>query len=234
MTAGHPASPAAPQSDMAPATTPIERAVQAPVRSEGLAAPQAPSPLPAVVSVPVANRAPTLFGRPRSVAVLGEPYRFQPIAADPERHALTWSVQGAPTGASFDSHTGSLSFTPTSLRAWGPIRITATDSLGASTSLPPFFVFVKTPDPVGTATLTWQQPTEFSDGSNLPVDIVGGYRIYHGRTPDNLRSVAEVDDQSYSIFFEQLGAGTHYFAVSAISVTGEYGELSVVLSKTIL
>jgi hypothetical protein len=58
--------------------------------------------------------------------------------------------------------------------------------------------------------------------------------VYHGATPTSLRSVAQVSGVSSTIYtVGQLGAGTHYFAVSAITATGAESALSQIGSKNI-
>jgi hypothetical protein len=108
-----------------------------------------------------------------------------------------------------------------------------TDTKGATASLPPFSITVPA-DVRGVATLNWNAPTEFTDGSSLPATELGGYRVFHGETADDLSPVAEVDSLATSLTVEDLVAGTHYFAVAAISATGEDGEMSPVLAKNVL
>jgi hypothetical protein len=77
-------------------------------------------------------------------------------------------------------------------------------------------------------------PTEFTDGTVLPATELAGFSIYHGDSSAEMTRVAEVDAQATSLVVKDLGTGTHYFAVAAISSTGEVGEMSAVLSKTVM
>ena len=86
----------------------------------------------------------------------------------------------------------------------------------------------------GIATLQWNVPTEFTDGSLLSATELAGFSIYHGDNSAEMTRVAEVDAQATSLVVKDLATGTHYFAVAAISASGEIGEMSAVLSKTVM
>ncbi|MDQ2639208.1 MAG: hypothetical protein M3Y79_01310 [Pseudomonadota bacterium] len=76
-------------------------------------------------------------------------------------------------------------------------------------------------------------PTEYIDGSLLPLSDLGAYRIYHGTNADALGPVAEVDTGTTAFTVLDLGAGIHYFAVTAISIIGVESSFSEVGSKII-
>jgi hypothetical protein len=164
---------------------------------------------------------------------VGTPYNFAPTASDPDGDTLTWSISGKPSAASFSVATGQLSWTPANAGTWGDIVITVTDSHGASASLPAFSITVAPAAPSGTATLSWGAPTQYTDGSSLPGSELGAYRIYQGTSAGALSRVAEVDSGTMTFTVQPLAAGTHYFAVSAVTVGGTESALSVVGSKTI-
>jgi ABC-type oligopeptide transport system substrate-binding subunit len=84
----------------------------------------------------------------------------------------------------------------------------------------------------GTATLSWQAPTTNTDGAAL-TDL-SGYRIYYGMNPDDLTQTVQLTGlglQTYVI--DDLGTGTWYFAIKAVTTTGVESALSEVVSKTI-
>ena len=84
----------------------------------------------------------------------------------------------------------------------------------------------------GTATLSWQAPTTNTDGAAL-TDLAG-YRIYYGTDAGELSEtvqLAGVGLQTYVI--DDLGLGTWYFAIKAVTTTGVESALSDVVSKTI-
>ena len=84
----------------------------------------------------------------------------------------------------------------------------------------------------GTATLSWQAPTTNTDGAAL-TDLAG-YRIYYGMNADDLTQTVQLTSvglQTYVI--DDLGSGTWYFAIKAVTGTGVESGLSDVVSKTI-
>ncbi|MBS0581190.1 MAG: fibronectin type III domain-containing protein [Proteobacteria bacterium] len=62
---------------------------------------------------------------------------------------------------------------------------------------------------------------------------MAGYRIYYGLSASDLSQVVDagVDLQSYVI--DNLGRGTWYFAVRAVTQLGVESDLSQIVSKTI-
>ena len=84
----------------------------------------------------------------------------------------------------------------------------------------------------GTATLSWQAPTTTTDGEAL-TDLAG-YRIYFGMNADDLTQTVQLTGlglQTYAI--DDLGSGTWYFAIKAVTTAGAESALSDVVSKTI-
>jgi len=200
----------------------------APASPAAPAAPQSPAP---------ANAAPQVSGTPVATANLGEAWSFQPAATDPDGDTLTWSIAGKPADATFSPATGALSWTPGSSGTWSNIVITATDSRGASASLPAFSLLVNgTQQAAGSATLTWDIPQQYSDGTPLlPEDQVAGYRVYHGTSEAQMDTVVSVSDPGTVSYTAQgLTAGTHYFSVSAVSASGVEGQRSEVLTKSVM
>jgi len=108
--------------------------------SDGIAS----STLPAFsISVVAANRAPTIAGSPSTSVTSGQAYSFTPTASDPDGQALTFSISGKPSWASFNTATGQLSGTPASTAAgtYSNIVISASDG-SLSASLPAFSITV--------------------------------------------------------------------------------------------
>jgi len=84
----------------------------------------------------------------------------------------------------------------------------------------------------GMATLSWQAPTTTTAGTAL-TDLAG-YRIYYGTNSSDLTQsvqVSSVGIQTYVI--DNLGAGTWYFAVMAVTSGGVESALSDIVSKSI-
>ena len=84
----------------------------------------------------------------------------------------------------------------------------------------------------GTATVSWEAPTTTTSGTAL-TDL-SGYRIYYGISEADLTKSVELNSvgiQTYVV--ENLGAGTWYFAVKAVTALGVESPLSEIVSKTI-
>ncbi|MGB5247381.1 MAG: putative Ig domain-containing protein, partial [Woeseia sp.] len=79
-----------------------------------------------VNDVVVNNTPPTISGNPASQVVANSPYTFTPQANDADGDNLTFSVQGLPSWATFDSANGRISGTPAESDAatYSGIRIT--------------------------------------------------------------------------------------------------------------
>jgi hypothetical protein len=88
--------------------------------------------------------------------------------------------------------------------------------------------------PSGTAALSWSAPTAYTDGTALSSSDLTGYRIYHGTSATSLTRIAEVDSRASAFTVNGLVAGTHHFAVTAVSLTGVESDYSSVGTKTIL
>jgi hypothetical protein len=180
-----------------------------------------------------ANRPPTISGTPGTTTTVGSNYRFLPTASDPDNDNLTWSISGKPIDATFNTTTGELSWTPLTPGSWPNIVITVTDPSGAEASLQAFSITVAPTPQLGTTQLNWAPPTEYTDGTSLPSGQIGAYRIYHGTSATNLERLAEVDRNTTSFTVTELTAGVHYFAVTAVTITGAESAYSQVGNKTI-
>jgi hypothetical protein len=194
---------------------------------------QALEPKAFLTAGPVAprpNSAPTISGTPTTTLVVNNPWSFTPTASDPDGDTLTFSITGQPSWASFDSKTGKLSGTPSTAGSHGPITITVSDGR-ASTSLKAFTLQVDAPT-LGAATVSWEPPTQRTDGSAL-TDLAG-YRVYYGKSSGSLTHVISIDKVGQtSQHIENLDAGTWYFAVTAYCSKGLESPKSEIGSKKI-
>jgi hypothetical protein len=82
----------------------------------------------------------------------------------------------------------------------------------------------------GTADLSWIAPQTNEDGS--PVTLTG-FNIYQGSSATSLSKIATVGASTITFTATNLPAGTHFFAVTAVSDTGAESVFSNVESKTI-
>jgi hypothetical protein len=185
-----------------------------------------------------ANAAPTISGIPPGIVTAGTSYGFQPVVVDADGDPLTFLISGKPEWATFATSTGTLAGMPTASHAgtYGNIVITVSDG-EATRTVGPFSITVVTqaPGATGTAILSWAAPAQYTDGTILPTDQLAAYRIYHGSSSGTLDEIAEVDAASAtSHTVERLSAGTHYFAITAVTVSGMESAWSEVGAKTIL
>ncbi len=193
--------------------------------------PPAPTP-PDPTPPPPTNRPPTISGTPATSVTVGSSYAFQPSASDPDGQALTFKVSNQPSWADFDALSGRLSGKPTAADAgtWSNIRVSVTDGQ-ATTSLAAFSIAVNQVA-TGAATVSWDPPTQNTDGSAL-TDLKG-YRIKYGQAPNALGNVVTIPNVGVtSAVIENLGAGTWYFGVVAYNASAVESEISELGQKTI-
>jgi hypothetical protein len=176
---------------------------------------------------PDTNRPPTISGRPAGIAVVGEPWSFQPEATDPDGGRLSFSISNQPAWANFDPATGRLSGAPApgSEGRYGNIVISVSDG-EASASLAAFEIEVRAaPKTTGSVTLAWTPPTKRADGT--PLDRLTGYRVYKGTGAGELTLTATLDNPGLASFVvEGLAAGPWTFAVTAIDGLGQESSFS--------
>jgi len=194
---------------------------------------QASASLPAFsIVVYVANRAPTISGTPATSVTAGQAYRFVPSAADADGDSLTFKVANKPAWATFNTATGELSGAPGSgyTGTYSNIQISVSDGQ-LTTSLPAFAVDVQQVSS-GSATLSWQPPTQRTDGS--PLADLTGYRILYGTSPGNYSNRVTLDNPGLTSYVvSNLSQGTWYFVMTAFDSSGAESDYSTVGSKTI-
>lgn len=178
-----------------------------------------------------ANSSPALSGTPSTVAVVGQPYRFEPIATDGDGDDLTFAISNMPSWASFDATTGVLSGTPTAgdVGQYSGIRISVGDGI-VTTSLTAFDIEVQAVA-AGQVTLSWTAPTQNVDGT--PLTDLAGYRIHYGRETAALDLTIDVDVGLSSVVIDNLGPGTWYFAMTSRNSRGVESERTAAIEKTI-
>ncbi|NIS31702.1 MAG: thrombospondin type 3 repeat family protein, partial [Actinobacteria bacterium] len=133
------------------------------------------------------NSLPVISGSPATEAMVGEAYRFVPVASDADGDALSFAIANAPSWTSFDPASGSLSGTPGAgdTGLYSGIVISVSDGFG-SVDLAPFAITVsdrpnRPPTISGTApgSVTVGNPFEFTpaasdpDGDTLTFSVVG-------------------------------------------------------------
>lgn len=183
------------------------------------------------------NHAPTISGTAPTSVAPNAAYSFRPQVADADGDQLSFQIRNKPSWATFNTVTGQLAGTPASSHAgvYTGIAITATDGK-SSASLPAFSITVSTAasgdSAHGGATLSWTAPTENTDGTAL-TDLAG-FIIVYGESSTALTQSVRIDNPSVGTYvFQDLPAGTHYFAIKAVAASGAESDLSSMVSKQI-
>ena len=170
---------------------------------------------------------PTILGTPANSVVVGAAYSFHPTATVPEGGTLTFTISNQPSWTSFDATTGALSGTPTAsdIGTFANITISVSDG-GASVALAPFTITVVSPS-TEAVTLSWMPPEQNTNGTTST--NLAGYKIYYGESEKNLNKVVTVEGNVTNHVFDQLPAGTWYFAVAAFNSDQVESALSAVV-----
>jgi Putative Ig domain len=175
----------------------------------------------------------TISGTPGAQALLGQQYSFTPTVT-PSSGTLTFSITGTPAWATFSSSNGRLSGTPSSAQVGmtaSNIRISVSD--GTTTANLPAFAITVVATATGSAMLSWNPPTQNTDGS--PLTNLAGYRVYWGTSQGNLSNSTMITNPGLSSYVvEQLTPATWYFALSAVASSGVESALSNVASKQVM
>jgi hypothetical protein len=141
------------------------------------------APFSITVTTPSSGGPPTISGSPATGVVAGSPYSFVPAATAASGGALTFSIQNAPSWASFSTSSGALTGTPATSQAgtYPGIVISVNDGT-SSASLPAFSIKVTTPLTIsgtpGTQVIAgksyaFQPMTNTPNGTTLTFSILG-------------------------------------------------------------
>jgi hypothetical protein len=189
------------------------------------------STTPPVTSSTPANRAPVISIQSNAEILVGRELTLRPSASDPDGQSLSFTISNRPSWLSFSAQTGEISGTPgaADVGTYDNIRITVSD--GQAQASATFSVAVLAAA-TGRATLSWNAPTQRTDGTPL-VDLAG-FRVYYGTSANDLSQVIEVRDPgARSWVIEDLTSGTWYFAATAFDQSGAESSRSNTASKTI-
>ena len=178
------------------------------------------------------NTPPTISGSPDTGVLEQQNYYFQPSADDLDGDPLIFVASNLPRWAGFDTITGELSGMPESgdIGLYRDIVIAVSDGQ-ATTEMAPFSIEVLA-YANGSATLSWTAPTKNTDGS--PLLDLSGYEVFWGPRSGEYPYSVEIPNAGVTTYVvENLPAGTHYFAVKALTDRGLASELSNEAMKTI-
>jgi hypothetical protein len=210
-----------------------KRAVDSTGAGPVAAPPSTPTTPAATPPASTPNQPPKISGTPVTSAKVNQTYAFQPTAVDPDGDKVTFNVYNKPAWATFDTKTGKLAGTPSSSSTGKFSNITIVASDGASSSqLGPFDITVAATATTGSATLSWQPPTENADGS--PLTNLAGYVIRYGTKVDALTLEVRIGNPGITTaMVEGLAPATWYFTVSAYTSAGVESAPSATGSKTV-
>lgn len=173
-----------------------------------------------------------ISGSPATQVVVGQNYSFQPAASDSSSGSLTFSVQNAPSWTTFNSATGQLSGTPTAAEVGTYANIIISVSDGTSESALPGFAVAVTENGNGSATLSWEPPTENTNGTAL-TDLAG-YWINYGTSAKSLSEKIQIDNPGIVTYvLSNLSPGTWYFSITAFTAANVQSSPSAVASYTV-
>lgn len=189
---------------------------------------------PTAVTNSASNSAPQISGVAATTAKVGQIYSFLPSATDAGNHTLTFSLSGAPRWLAFSPATGRISGTPTSADVGEVKSILLQVSDGTSSaSLAPFTITVlATGSSAGSASLSWQAPTDNTNGSALGNLI--GYTIHYGSVSKVYTSRIRITNPGITSYVvEDLAPGTYYFSMTSTTTSGAHSKLSPEMKLTI-
>jgi hypothetical protein len=196
------------------------------------------APLSSTANATGAAATVSMSGTPTTGITVGTQYSFTPTASDSDGGKLAFSIQNAPTWASFNTTTGQLAGSPKATDTGMTMNIVITAADGAATAtLPAFSITVTatpgTPTPTtGTAAVSWVAPTQNTNGTALT--NLAGFKIYYGTNSGSLTQVAQIASAGATDYVVSgLTSGTWYFAVTSYTSDGTESAQSTLSSKTI-
>ena len=160
----------------------------------------------------------SISGAPNRQVVANQPYWFRPTANNPSGSVLRFGVANQPGWSNFNSATGEITGTPSSVDVGLYRGVTVTVTAGTQMRALAFDVEVVQ---VGTSsvTLTWTPPTENEDGT--PLTNLAGYRLRYGAQSGNYTSVVNLSNPGLATYvLSGLAKGTYYIVISAYSQSG--------------
>jgi hypothetical protein len=178
-----------------------------------------------------------ISGTPATTAEVGQFYSFTPTVVASAGSSLTYAVANKPAWAQFSAATGALSGIPSTGSAATDANIVVSVSNGAqTTALSAFNITVQpalvTPAVAGTASLSWSQPTENTDGSRLT--NLAGYVIRYGTSSTALNTQVSIASASATgAEITHLSPGNWHFAIASINTANVQSQLSAIVGKTI-
>jgi hypothetical protein len=174
-----------------------------------------------------------ISGTPSTSAEVGQFYSFTPTVVASTGSVLTYTIQNKPSWAQFSSTTGTLSGTPTAAGTTSNIVESVSDG-PVSAALPAYSIDVAAPvtSSTGTATLSWSQPVDNTNGT--PLTNLAGYVVRYGTSTSALNTQISVTSASTtSLEISNLSPAVWYFEVAAVNAQNLMSQFSAPVSHTI-
>jgi hypothetical protein len=145
---------------------------------------------------------------------------------------LRFTALRLPSWAQLDPHTGKLTGVPRTGDEGVYSGITIKVSDGVSEAALPAFAIEVNQTAIGSATLSWTAPTQYTNGT--PLTMLAGYRIEYGRAVGDPDQFLLIDNPSVnSVVIERLSSGTWHFTVVAYDARSLESEPSALAAQTI-
>jgi hypothetical protein len=177
------------------------------------------APFSIAVAATTANSVPKISGTAVTSIQAGNPYAFKATASDADGDALTFSISGKPSWATFDRSNGTLYGTPDTADVGTYSNIVISVSDGTASSSMAAFALTVTPSETRSVTVKWLPPTENTDGT--PITDLSGYKVFYGVASQQYStSMYLAGASATSVVVEGLAPGTYYFSVKAVNNAG--------------
>jgi hypothetical protein len=224
-----PATPFPPTNGGTPMPSNPNTGQPAPSQPSSPQQPNEPAPLPEPAPVP------------DSVAISGQPptsvredttYDFLPEASGPDESSLVFAIENKPEWASFETSTGRLTGKPDKEHVGSYPGIVIQVSDGDRTASLETFSIDVVPTASGAVSLSWDAPTERSDGT--PLLDLAGYKIYWGTVEGEYANSASIDNPSVTSYVvEELTPAYYYMVATAVDSDGIESQFSNVVEAEI-
>jgi hypothetical protein len=176
-----------------------------------------------------------ISGTPATTAQVGQFYSFAPTVVAPAGSSLAYAVANRPPWARFSAVTGALSGTPAAGDvAIDPNIVVSVSSGTNSVALPAFSIAVAPAPtrPADTASLSWSEPSQNTDGS--PLTNLAGYIVRYGTDAAALGlQISLGGPNATDVEIGNLTPGHWYFEVASTNTLGVAGPFSTIVGETI-
>lgn len=109
-------------------------------------------------------------------------------------------------------------------------RVEATTMLTDPT--PPEVCAPETPPGPGQLTVSWTAPTARSDGTALPIEQIGGYKLYYGMAPGAYLETIDIPGPATTTATVEVPPGVYYLVMTTYDTEGRESGYSPEISKT--